>query len=226
MAIPLALCGCFKIESRSIEALVLWWQEILDNFAYTKRFDLFYQAPWTSGCHMARTLMKASFLGSQVWHYGYYVGTVLHMYHSLVALGFLNPDEIPLFENLCNIFERQLFLDKRPYRNISSCYQRWVGSVIEFPKERCHSMHSHADGSTSNGDKKWKMKHIRDKSQGGDNPLRNYNPCKVSLFSFLETEKYIMHDKVLAWVYCSKNCEKASRPEPSPVTTKHCFADK
>lgn len=157
---------------------------------------------------MARTLAKASFLGSQIWHYGYYVGTVLHMYHSLITLKFMTPDEVPLFENLCNIFERQLFLDKRPSRNISSCYQRWVGSVIEFPKERCHSMHSHADSSMGGNDKKWKMKHIRDQSQGGDNPNRSYNPCKVSLFSLLETEKFAIHDKILACAYCSKNCNQ------------------
>lgn len=211
MSIPLALCGCFKVESRSIQTLVLWWQEIFHNFANTKNFDLYHQAPWTSGCHMARTLTKASFLGSQVWHYGYYVGTVLHMYHSLITLDFMSRDEIPLLENLCNIFERQLFLDKRPCRNISSCYQRWVGSVIEFPKERCQSMHSHADNLVGGRDKKWKMKHIRDKSQGGDNPLRNYNPCKVSLFSLLETEKYAMHDNILVWAYCSRHSEKVSQ---------------
>lgn len=209
MAMPLAPCGCFEIGGENIQNSIIGWQKIFYKFVEIRRFDLYYQSPWTSGSHMARTLTNASLLGSQVWHYGYYVGTVLHIYHSLIALKSMSPDEIPLFENLCNIFERQLFLARRPSRNISSCYQRWVGSVIKFPKGRCHSLHSHIESSASGSDKKWKMKYIQDKSHGGDNQLRYYDPAKLSLFYILMTENYMMYDKILACAYCSKNCEKA-----------------
>lgn len=208
MATPNAPCGCLRIGSYGIANLLITSQALLNRFVDTKRFDIFYQNPWVSGQHMFENLVRASDFGAKAWHHAYYVGTTLHVYHTLLALEVINPADFPLMESLCSRFEGMVFLGQRPSRNLLSCYQRWSGGCLSFPKGHCNGMHTH-DHSNGMG-KRWRMRWVKDVSQGGDNPNRGFNPMKISLFSLLSTRNFILDDDVLAWVYCSKPWQKAS----------------
>ena len=208
MAAPNPPCGCLQIGSVGVAQLLITAQEWLYQFVNTKRFDIFYQAPWISGQHMVEHLSMASDFGAKAWHHAYYVGTTLHTYNTLVKLEVIKPSEFPLMERLCNLFKGAVFLGQRPSRNLLSCYQRWGGGSLSFPKGHCRGMHTHTHSQTG---KKWGMKYVRDASQGGDNPNRGYDPAKISLFSLLSAQKFVLGDQVLAWVYCSKPWSKASQ---------------
>ena len=180
----------------------------LHRFINEVRFDIFYQAPWTSGQHMAEHLSNAAEAGAKAWHHGYIVGTTLYTYHCLVLLEVITPDQVPLFERLCHLFEDSVFLGQRPSRNLFSCYERWSGGSIDFTKGHCSAIDNHRH-PRSFRDKKWSMRFKRDFSKGGNHPIRAFNPTKVSLFSLLAGSNYMIDDNVLAWVYCSKTWHKA-----------------
>lgn len=208
MATPNAPCGCLRIGSFGVAHLLLTTQVLLHQFIDTKRFDIFYQSPWVSGQHMVENLVRASDFGAKAWHHAYYVGTTLHLYHTLLTLEVIKPADFSLMERLCSLFKATVFLGQRPSRNLLSCYQRWSGGCLNFPKGRCNGMHTH-DHSNGMG-KKWRMKYVKDASQGGNHPNRGYNPMKISLFSLVSSRNFVLDDDVLAWVYCSKPWPKAS----------------
>lgn len=211
MATPNAPCGCLRVGNYAVANLLLTSQALLNQFIDTKRFDIFYQNPWVSGLHMFENLVRASDFGAKAWHHAYYVGTTLHIYHTLLALEVINPADFPLMETLCSRFEGMVFLGQRPSRNLLSCYQRWSGGCLSFPKGHCNGMHTH---NHSNGmEKRWRMRWVKDVSQGGDHPNRGFNPMKISLFSLLSTRNFVLDDDVLAWVHCSKPWQKASKKD-------------
>lgn len=208
MATPNAPCGCLRIGSVGVARLLITSQVLLHQFIDTRRFDIFYQSPWISGQHMVENLVLASDFGAKAWHHAYYVGTTLHLYHTLLTLEVIKPADFAVMERLSRLFEAAVFLGQRPSRNLLSCYQRWSGGCLSFPKGRCNGMHTH-DHSNGMG-KKWRMKYVKDASQGGNNTNRGFNPMKISLFSLLSTRNFVLDDDVLAWVYCSKPWPKAS----------------
>jgi hypothetical protein len=202
-------CSCLKVESLKVAEQLLSSQAILDTFVNTVQFDIFYQAPWTCGQHMLVQLCSASDLGAKTWHHAYTVGTVLYMYHCLILLEVMTPDQVPLFENLCNLFEDSVFLGQRPNRNLFSCYERWSGGSLDFKQGQCKAIYNHHSPYGAR-EKKWKMKFEKDVSQGGDHPIRGFSPMKISLFSYLDYQGFHLNDDVLAWVYCSKSWHKVS----------------
>lgn len=156
---------------------------------------------------MIGNLAKASRLGAKAWHHAYYVGTALHVYNTLIQLGAIKTTDFPVIEKLCLIFEETVFLGQRPSRNLLTCFQRWSGGSISFPKGRCRGMHTH--GHSNDTSKKWSLKYVRDASQGGNDPKRGFNPMKISIFSLLASSEFFLDDDVLAWVYYSKQWPKA-----------------
>ena len=182
---------------------------VLHRFVNTIRFDIYYQAPWTSCQHMAEHLSAASDMGAKAWHHAYYVGTALYIYHCLVLLNVIYPDQVPVLERLCHLFEDSVFLGQRPRRNLFSCYKRWAGGSLDFTQGSCNAIHSHQNPHGARGGK-WGMKFEKDASQGGDHPIRGFSPMKISLFSLLAGSNFVLDDNVLAWVYCCKTLHKAS----------------
>lgn len=221
MGNPNAPCGCLRIESSGVAHQLLYSEFCLKQFRETKRFDIYYQAPWTSGQHMVKHLAGASALGGRAWHHAYYVGTALHIYDTLLKLEVIKSTDFPLMERLCDIFEAMVFLGHRPSRNLLSCYQRWSGGCLNFPKGHCNGMHTHSH--SGNMGKKWSMKFVKDVSQGGNHPNRGFDPGKISLFSLLEAHNFALDDDILAWTYCSKPWKKASdmRISKTDVSSAH-----
>ena len=196
---------CLRIGTYTVARLLAISRVVLHRFVNTIRFDIYYQAPWTSCQHMAEHLSAASDMGAKAWHHAYYVGTSLYIYHCLIVLNVIHPGQVPVLEYLCNLFEDSVFLGQRPRRNLYSCYKRWAGGSLDFNQGNCSAIHNHQG--------KWGMKFEKDASQGGNHPIRGFNPSKISLFSLLAGSNFVLDDNVLAWVYCSKTLHKESNFE-------------
>ncbi|KAK5703312.1 hypothetical protein LTR17_022221 [Elasticomyces elasticus] len=104
--------------------------EQLNQFTAEKRFDLYYQAPWTAGSHMVEILLTASWEGLDLCTSTGYLCAVLHLYN---ALRHLDPTmkEIPLCEQLCEVFRSLLFLGPLPKQRFSSHFRRAMGSGVD-----------------------------------------------------------------------------------------------
>lgn len=208
------LCRCLRVDSHCVLDYVGVFQNYLLKFKSTKRFDIFYSAPWTAGNHMLYALTGASMLGAYTWHRGSFVGTVLYTYHCLVLLKVLQPSDFSLFEKICVAFEDTVFRGQRPKYNLCSCYNLWLGSKVDFTKRKANSnrhhhqsMHDHAHGGDNiNSGRKWSLKALKeDKSNGAEDAKRSFSPCKVSSFALLAEKDFVADDDdVLAWLYCNK----------------------
>lgn len=202
-------CMCLRIGTYPVAQSLAISQARLHKFVNTVKFDLFYQAPWTSSQHMAEHLSGASDVGMKGLHHGHYVGTTLYIYHCLVLLKVMTPNQVPLLERLCNLFEESVFLGQRPSRNLHSCYGRWSGGSLDFTQGKCNAIHGHHNAHGAR-ERRWRMKFEKDASQGGNHPIRGFSPMKISLFSLLASSNFVLDDNVLAWVYCSKTSQKES----------------
>ncbi|KAK1751123.1 hypothetical protein QBC47DRAFT_270796, partial [Echria macrotheca] len=206
-----APCACLTVDGRSVVAQALGLHARLGTFVGTKRFDLLYQAPWVSGQHDLEHLAQAANFGARAWHYGYYVGTVLHVYNALVHAGLLQPSAVPILEALCGVYEATVFLGKRSTRSVLSCWRFWAGSKIR------HANHKTAPSAllVPGGRGKFHVCQVPDASQGGDRGSRSFSPAKVSLFSLLAETGSVFDDRVLAWIYLSK--EKRNKYQPKDI---------
>ncbi|KAJ0283342.1 hypothetical protein COL940_004689 [Colletotrichum noveboracense] len=85
--------------------------------------ELYHQAPWTAGHHMAEMLARAHLIGNRITCEWNIVPSVLHMYNALCRSHF-NLPKIELMEELCELFTESIFLGSRPDRNFCSHYRR------------------------------------------------------------------------------------------------------
>jgi hypothetical protein len=124
---------CIQREKDSFSAInLLYLQSVFDGLeGYTKEvcFDLYYQAPWTAGCHMVEILTVAMFEGLHLCCDTGYLCAVLHLYNALRSIdsGFR---QIKLLDTLCMIFQDKLFLGVLPTENFSSHFRRVMGGQL------------------------------------------------------------------------------------------------
>ncbi|KAF9871951.1 hypothetical protein CkaCkLH20_10583 [Colletotrichum karsti] len=108
---------------------------MLDKFCREKRFDLYYQAPWTAGCHMLEFHCLAFNEGVVVCTQYGYLSATLHMYNALRHVGASPIKPIPILEFLCEIFKERLFFNVFPKKNFSTHFRRAEGCGIEKRKD-------------------------------------------------------------------------------------------
>jgi len=104
--------------------------ESLKEYVCEQRFDLYYQAPWTAGCHIVEILDVAFSDGLRLCCELGYVCAVLHLYN---ALRQLDPpiNKILLLEQLCQVLLDPLFIGALPKENFSSHFRRAMGQRIK-----------------------------------------------------------------------------------------------
>ena len=104
--------------------------ESLKKYACEQRFDLYYQAPWTAGCHIVEILDVAFSQGLHLCCDLGYVCAVLHLYNALRRLD--TPiNKILLLEQLCQMLLDPLFLGTLPRENFSSHFRRTMGQPMK-----------------------------------------------------------------------------------------------
>lgn len=128
-----AAIRCIQRGEDSFSAINLpYLQNVFDGLeGYTKEvcFDLYYQAPWTAGCHMVEILTVAMFEGLHLCCGTGYLCAVLHLYNALRSTDSrFRP--IKLFDTLCMIFQDKLFLGVLSTENFSSHFRRVMGSQL------------------------------------------------------------------------------------------------
>lgn len=124
------------------EELVLLCQQLnlqeqvdrLETFQRERRFDLYYQAPWTAGCHMVEILNVGSSTGLALITEIGYVCAVLHLYNALRQLASPIP-KITLLDQLCQIFLGAFFQQDLPTDNFCTRYRRAMGQGLEKDTE-------------------------------------------------------------------------------------------
>ena len=200
-------CTCFQGRGKPVVCHLVEVHNSLNHFLTTRRFDLLYQAPWISGAHAIMNLARVSACGAQLWHYGYFVGTVLHVYNALVQCKLLEAARLPILETLCNVYEGIIFLGKRSINNLLSCWQRWAGGTVmragQHQRNGAGLMH-----------RKWHLCAVPDASHGSNDKRRSFSPAKVSLFSLLVEGQYVLDDNVRARMNWSDEGVKNVCPEP------------
>jgi hypothetical protein len=102
----------------------------LDEYLAENRFDLYYQSPWTAGFHMCEILHRSIDAGLRLFNSEGRVGVVLHVYNALRQLKSI--DAIPLLDDLCEVFRREMFLSSLPTENFSSHFRRFLGGTVQL----------------------------------------------------------------------------------------------
>ncbi|KAJ5000700.1 hypothetical protein K4K48_002332 [Colletotrichum sp. SAR 10_66] len=93
----------------------------LGSYQCQTHSDMYHEAPWTAGHHMAEMLARAHLAGNMVTCGWSIVPSVLHMYNALRRSEFSLP-EIPLMGQICEVFRESMFLGTIPGRNFHSHY--------------------------------------------------------------------------------------------------------
>ncbi|KAF4888405.1 hypothetical protein CGCVW01_v014488, partial [Colletotrichum viniferum] len=93
----------------------------LGSYQRQNHSDMYHETPWTAGHHMAEMLARAHLAGNIVTCGWSIVPSVLHMYNALRRSEFSLP-EIPLMEQICEVFRESMFLGTIPDRNFHSHY--------------------------------------------------------------------------------------------------------
>lgn len=102
----------------------------LDEYLVEKRFDLYFQSPWTAGYHMCEILHHSMDTGLRFCNSKGHVGAVLHVYNALRQLGFI--PAVTLLDDLCEVFTREIFLGSLPTTNFSSNFRRFLGGTSQL----------------------------------------------------------------------------------------------
>ncbi|KAJ0299613.1 hypothetical protein COL5a_000136 [Colletotrichum fioriniae] len=102
----------------------------LDDYATEDCTQFYYRAPWTAGGHMGEMLFQAQHMGRYLA--GCCTGgglcivpATLHLYNALRRSDF-KLAEIPIMEELCNLFKANVFQGDLTDRNFLSIYRRIV----------------------------------------------------------------------------------------------------
>lgn len=111
--------------------------ERLAFFTSENRFDLYYQAPWTAGCHMIELLDYALEGGLSLCTDLGYVCATLHLYNALTCL---SPplQNIGILDDLCKVFLSPLFQGNLPRDNFCSKFRRTMGASLDKKTDNNH----------------------------------------------------------------------------------------
>lgn len=164
----------------------------LQVYTSEQRFGLYYQAPWTSGCHMVEILHLAICEGLHLCCGSGYVCALLHLYN---ALRQLDPQmaRIKLLDQLCQVFSDALFLGTLPTENFSSHFRRAMGGLLN-PKSNAGSNGRISKPATSTS-------------------TRRVAPAKVSMFYDLHNSCYQTTSDFWVQVYIDKNIRRPTKSQ-------------
>ena len=103
------------------QTMLLAEEICLNEYLAENRFDLYYQSPWTAGFHMCKILHYSIDSGLRLFNGEGRIGAVLHIYNALRQLKIIVA--IPLLDDLCEAFRREIFLGSLPVENFSSHFR-------------------------------------------------------------------------------------------------------
>ncbi|KAE8452073.1 hypothetical protein EG329_002239 [Mollisiaceae sp. DMI_Dod_QoI] len=150
----------------------------LDEYLTEKRFDLYYQCPWTAGYHMCEILHHSMDAGLRLWNSEGRVGAVLHIYNALRQLKLMDP--IPLLDDLCINFQREIFLGALPTENFSSHFRRFLGGTV-------HTQASQTSSDTRQGRR---AIGLPTRLPSANDYAKRLMPMKASLFYELHNQRF------------------------------------
>ena len=125
------------------------WLIHLDRFTRTKRFDVYYQLPWTFGKQMVWMLTQATYHGAKVANSRNLFGAVFHAYNMAQKICPSMCPRLPLLEAFLDIFGNAIFMGKtRPTRNFRSIPLRYQGGRLATIEEQRKARRGQGAGDT------------------------------------------------------------------------------
>jgi hypothetical protein len=172
----------------------------LDEYLAEKRFDLYYQSPWTAGFHMCEILHHSIDAGFRLCNSEGRVGAVLHIYNALRQLKSI--DAIPLLDDLCEVFQREIFLGSLPTENFSSHFRRFLGGTVQL--EASQTSTNTRQGRRAIG--------LPAKMPSAQDYMKRLMPGEMSLFYKLYNERFATTIDFWSRLYTGK--PSAALPKP------------
>jgi hypothetical protein len=173
----------------------------LDEYLAEKRFDLYYQSPWTAGFHMCEILHHSIDAGLRLCNSEGRVGAVLHVYNALRQLKSI--DAIPLLDDLCRVFQREIFLGSLPTENFSSHFRRFIGGTVKL--EASQTSTDTRQGRRAIG--------LPAKLPSGRDYVKRLMPGKMSLFYELYNERFATTIDFWSRLYTGKPSAALAKPQ-------------
>ncbi|OQD86613.1 hypothetical protein PENANT_c007G04773 [Penicillium antarcticum] len=116
-------CTCLQKEYLSK------YQNKVQAYVEERRFDLYYQAPWTAGGHMVEILHWSIYEGINLCCENNYVNAVLQLHNTLRNV---NPQmkRVRWLDQMCDVFTNALFMGTLPKRTFSFAFRRSAGAQL------------------------------------------------------------------------------------------------
>jgi hypothetical protein len=171
----------------------------LNEYLAEKRLDLYYRCPWTGGCHMCEILHYSIDAGLQLCNSEGRVGAVLHIYNARRQLRFI--DNVPLLDDLCKLFQREIFLSSLPTENFSSHFRRFLGGTVQSEAKET-SMNT---GRLAIG--------LPVKLSSAGDYVKRLMPGEMSLFYELYNHRFATTVEFWSRVYTGKTCATLAKSQ-------------
>jgi hypothetical protein len=113
------------------------FKDLLQELSQEKQFTIWHQSPTVAGSQTLVLLLRGCILAEEVASIANSFPQVLHVYNFLVKTRQMPP--IELFERLCNMLEKSIFLGNRPTEGFQQILRRYleddtkVGFSIQAP---------------------------------------------------------------------------------------------
>jgi hypothetical protein len=120
------------------------------------------------------------------------VGAVLHIYNALRQLKSI--DAIPLLDDLCEVFQREIFLGSLPTENFSSHFRRFLGGTVQLE----------ASQTSTNTRQGRRAISLPAKMPSARNYVKRLMPGEMSLFYKLHNERFATTIDFWSRLYTSK----------------------
>lgn len=177
----------------------------LNTYLAEKCFDLYYQCPWTAGFHMCEIIHHSIDAGCRLFNSEGRVGAVLHIYNALRQLDFL--EKVPLLDDLCELFRREIFLGSLPTESFSSHFRRYLGGSVQA-----------VDSMSTNTRQGRRAIGLPGTLPSGEGDARRLMPGKISLFYELHNLRFSTNEDFWCRLYAGKPTAVLSKSQIAAVS--------
>ena len=134
-----------------------------------------------------------------------YVGAVLHIYNALRQLRSI--DAVPLLDDLCEVFKREIFLGSPPTANFSSNFRRFLGGTVQL--EASPTSVDARQGRRTIG--------LPASLPTAQDYVKRFMPSEMSLFYELHNQRFRTTMDFWSRLYTGKPASALSKPQRDEI---------
>ncbi|KFY03588.1 hypothetical protein V490_00121 [Pseudogymnoascus sp. VKM F-3557] len=133
------------------------------------------------------------------------VGAVLHTYNALRQLSFV--DAVPLLDELCQVFKREIFLGSLPTANFSSNFRRFLGGKTQ----------QEANLAPGNARQSRRAIGLPGRLPTAQDQIKRFKPGEMSLFYKLHNQRFKMTISFWTQLYKGKPASLLSKTQRESI---------